>query len=441
MRILTDRRRAAALFGLLLPLLLWSAAVRAVPEIQQWTTAKGAEVLFVAAPEIPMVDVRVVFAAGAARDGDQPGIGALTNALLAEGAGKLTADQIAERFDAVGANFGNDSLRDMSIFTLRSLTEPKRLKPALETFALVLGQPTFPEEAFLRERGRMLVALRYEQQSPSKIAERRFYAGLYGQHPYAVPPLGTAESLAALTVPALKAHYDRNYVAKNAVISIVGDLDRAAAEAIAEQVTAGLASGQAAAPLPKPEPRKEAERIEVAHPSTQTHVWMGQLGVQRDDPDYIPLYVGNHILGGSGLVSRISQEVREERGLAYSAYSGLSAMEARGPFIMGLQTANENRDEAMQVLRRTFAEFVAEGPTDEELERAIKNITGGYPMQIDSNSDIASYLSMIGFYDLPLDYLETFPKRIEAVTAKQIRETFQRRFHPERLLVVTVGRS
>ncbi len=419
----------------------WAGTSQAVPEIQQWRSDNGAGVYFVHAPELPIVDVRVVFGAGASRDGDMKGIGVLTNALLAEGAAGMSADTIAQRFDSVGARFSNDALRDMSIFSLRTLTEPERMEPAVETFAAVLGRPEFPTDALNRERDRMLVALKRQRQSPGDIAKLRFYADLYGQHPYANPVLGTEASLRQLDREAIRAHYQRYYVARNATVAIVGDLKRDDAERLANRITAGLSEGKPAPALPAPEPLKSAERASLSHPSSQTHVWMGQLGVARGAEDWFSLYVGNHILGGSGLVSRIAKEVREKRGLAYSASSHFSPMQVQGPFILSLQTANDNAEQAMKVLRDTLTQFVTEGPSDEDVARAKKNITGGFPLDIDSNSEIVSYISMIGFYDLPLDYLNRFIGRVSAVTPESIREAFQRRIHPDRLLVVTVGKT
>ncbi|WP_303907194.1 M16 family metallopeptidase [Thiohalomonas denitrificans] len=424
---------AALLFG-------WSGISQAVPEIQNWRTDNGAAVYFVHAPELPMVDVRVVFAAGASRDGEQLGVGVLTNALMSEGAAGMDADTIAQRFDSVGARFSNSALRDMSIFSLRSLTEPERLEQAVDTFADVLGEPEFPVNALNRERARMRIALKRQEQSPGEIAKKRFYADLYGEHPYANPVLGTEAALERLDQETIRAHYQRYYVAKNATVAIVGDLERDAAARLANRITGRLAPGDPAPALPAPEPLKADVGAILQHPSSQTHVWMGQLGVARGADDWFPLYVGNHILGGSGLVSRVAQEVREKRGLAYSASSRFSPMEARGPFILSLQTANENTEQAMNVLHQTLEEFVTEGPTDDEVERAIKNITGGFPMDIDSNSEIAGYISMIGFYDMPLDYLDRFIERVSAVTPGSIREAFQRRVDPDSLLVVTVGR-
>jgi zinc protease len=426
--------------GLFACALLTAGLAQAVPVIEHWETPNGARVYFVAAPQLPMVDIRVVFDAAAARDGDHPGIGVLTNGLLAEGAGGMDADAIADRFAAVGAKFSNSALRDMSMVSLRSLTDPALLGPALETFTAVLGRPDFPADVLDRERSRMLVALRRDLQSPAKLAEKAFYAALYGDHPYASPVLGTEASLTRLTAADVRAHYQRYFVARNAVVAIVGDLDRAAAERLAQQVTAALKAGERAAPLPPVVPLKQSERAALAHPSTQTHIWHGQVGIARDNPDYVPLYVGNHILGGSGLISRISQEVREKRGLSYSAYSYFSPMRAAGPFVLGLQTANESADEALAVLQQTLAGFVRDGPTAEELAAAKKNITGGFPLDIDSNSDILGFLAMIGYYDLPLDYLATYNAKVEAVTADEVRRVFQRWVDPETMLTVMVGR-
>jgi zinc protease len=433
---------AKYLQGLILALLATLfiiTSAEANPEIQHWRSANGARVFFVPAPELPMVDVRVVFDAGSARDGKLPGLAMLTSGMLEEGAGALDADAIAERFDSLGARFSADSQRDMATVSLRSLTEPTLLEPALQTFALLLAQPNFPAEALERVRRQMLTGLQHELQDPGAIASRAFYTALYGAHPYGIPPTGTEESVRAISREDVLAFYRRNYVARNAVVAIVGALSRSDAEALAETAVGRLPAGEAAPALPAAPSLGAAKVLHLDHPSSQTHLLMGEPGMRRGDPDYLPLYVGNHILGGSGLVSRISDEVREKRGLSYSAYSYFVPMRVAGPFTLGLQTRNENRAEALAVLRQTLARYVGEGPTDEELLAAKKNITGGFPLNIDSNSDILGYIAMIGFYGLPLDYLDTFNQRVEAVTAAQIRDAFARRVHPERMVTVTVG--
>ncbi|GAB4301687.1 MAG: pitrilysin family protein [Thiohalomonadaceae bacterium] len=422
---------------LVLALSCWSILATALPQIEHWQTGNGARVYFVAAHELPMVDVQVVFDAGSARDA-QPGVANLTAGLLTEGAGKLEADAIAETFDALGARIGSSAGRDYASVTLRSLTAPTLLQPALDTLSLILRAPTFPAAAFERERKRVLIGLRAQEQNPAALAERAFYRALYGNHPYAHPPLGTAQSVTALRRDDVLSHYRRYYVARNAIVVIVGALQRTAAEQVAETLVGQLPPGNAPAPLPAVA-EVSGETVRITHPSSQTHILLGQPVLRRGDPDYFALYVGNHILGGSGLVSRLSEEVREKRGLAYSAYSYFLPMREAGPFQLGVQTKNESATEALEVMRATLERYRSEGPTAAELLAAKKNITGGFPLNIDSNSDIAGYLAMIAFYGLPLDYLDRFIGEVNAVTAAQIRDAFQRRVDPARLVTVTVG--
>ncbi len=435
------RRPLPTLLLALLCLCMCTTAVSAPLEIEHWETANGARVYFVAAPELPMVDVQVVFDAGSARDGDRPGVAQLTNRLLDSGAGAFDADAIAESFEDLGARFSAESHRDMALVTLRSLSAPAYLEPALDTLALMLRAPAFPEDALERERNRLLTALQREEQSPGDLASNAFWRAVYRDHPYASHPLGTPESLAALTRDDIKAHHARYYVARNAVVAITGALDRAGAEAVAERLTVGLSAGAAAPALPPVPVPDEAQRVHIEFPSSQTHVLAGQAGLTREDPDYFALYVGNHILGGSGLVSRIADEVRDKRGLAYSAYSYFSPMRAPGPYQLGLQTQNEQAVTAIEVLFATLGEFIDDGPTAKELTAATRNITGGFPLRIASNRDIAGNLAVIGFYGLPLDYLDTFNAQVDAVTRADIREAFQRRVDPARMVTVTVGRS
>lgn len=433
---MTIRPRAALALMLLTAV---SLDAHAVPEIQQWYTDNGAKVLFVPAHELPMVDVQVTFAAGSARDGDEPGLARLTNSLLAEGAGGLSADAIADRFADVGAEFGNDALRDMSILTLRSLSEPAALDPAVQTLATVLAKPDFPADALERERRRMLVALQAEAQSPNEVAEKAFYKAVYGDHPYASPPSGTREGLEGISAEDVKAFHARYFVGANAVVAIVGDLTRKRAEALAEQVVGALPKGEPAPPLPMVEPINKPITVRIDHPSVQSHVHMGLPGMRRHDPDYFPLYVGNHVLGGSGLVSLLAKEVREQRGLSYSVGSSFSPMAVEGPFQMELQTRNDQVDEAVGVLNATLAGFVAQGPGAEALDRGIKNLTGSFPLRIATNRSVASHLAMMGFYDLPLDFLDTFTEKVAAQTAESIQDAFTRRIKPQALVTVIVG--
>jgi zinc protease len=411
----------------------------AMAPIQHWETGNGARVYYVPAPELPMVDVRIVFNAGSARDGKLPGLAALTNSLLDQGAGGADANRIAEKFDSVGASVDTGSKRDMAWVGVRTLTKPPLFDTAIATLTDVLTRPDFNDGDLERERQRMLVALQFKQQKPGSVADEAFYKALYPDHPYGTPPDGTKESVTAISRDDINEFYKQYYAAQNDVVGIVGAVDRAEAETLAERLTGKLSAGEVAQPLPPVPVLKKPAEIVMPFPSSQVHVLMGQPGMSRDDPDYFALYVGNYILGGGGLVSLLSNEIREERGLSYSIYSYFLPMAEKGPFELGFQTRADQTEEAVSVSRETLERYLKDGPTEKELIAAKKNITGGYPLRIDSNSKILEYLGVIGFYGLPLDYLERFNARIEAVTREQVRDAFRRHIDADRFVTVRVG--
>ena len=419
-------------------LLVASAATAGTPDVQSWRTGQGSKVMFVAAPSLPMVDIRMVFDAGSARDGELPGLAKLTNAVLDQGAGDWNADRIAERLEDNGIEIDNGSLRDMAWYSIRSLTEPQALEVALDTLARVVAEPRFDPGDVERTRQQMQIGLRQSLQSPATVARRAFYRNVYGTHPYGHDPSGEPDSLGRIERADLTDFHGRYYVARNAVIAIVGAIERAEAERIAERLSAALPAGEHAPPLPSPT-EVERHRDRRAFPSSQSHLYLGQLGMARHDPDYFPLYVGNHVLGGSGLVSILGEEVRNKRGLSYSVYSYFSPMRASGPFVMVAQTKNEQVELADRVMRETLQRFIDQGPSEEELQAAIQNITGGFPLRIASNKKIVEYIAMMGFYDYPLDWLDTLVDKVEAVTAEEVRDAFRRRVDPQRLVSVVVG--
>ncbi|HPQ94584.1 MAG: insulinase family protein [Thiothrix sp.] len=430
--------KVAGLLGLAGVLLLPLDSVQAGPKIENWTTDQGLRVYFVAAPQLPMVDMRLTFAAGGARDGDKPGLAAMTVSMLDQGASGLNADQLAEAFESVGAQFGSGAARDMAWVSLRTLTLENEMKSALDTWLKVLARPDFPEKEFLNIQKMMLLDLQAEKQSPEAIGSKAFFPALFGDHPYASPANGTEDSISAMTRTDLQDFFQRYYVSRNAVLAVVGALDRTQVEAIADRVSGVLAEGEKAPALPPVTPLAEARTIRIPFPSEQAHITIGQTGYKKGDPDQFPLYLGNQILGG-GSTSRLNKEIRQNRGLSYSVYSYFASMGQDGPFIMGLQTRMDQTDEALKVMRETLESYRTDGPSDNELEAAQKDITGGFPLQTASNDDIVSYLGMIGFYGLPLDYLDTFTANINAVSREAIVEAFQRRVQPDKLLTVIVG--
>ena len=421
-------------------LLLAVQTVWATPVIQNWQTGTGTRVWFVESRELPMVDVRLIFDAGAAREpAGKNGLAALVNSLLDEGAGGLDATGVSFEFERLGARYSAASGYDYASVSLRSLTDPALLEPALVNLRRVVTDPAFPARAVERQKQRTLIGIERKRQSPGDIARDAYQAAIYRDHPYARPTEGTQESVASLDrADIVQFHRDR-YGARNARLVIVGDLDREQATALAEALTAGLAQGQAQGPLPAVEPLEQGRALRIEHPSSQVHVLLGQPGVKRGEPDYFPLYVGNHILGGGGFVSRLYDEIREKRGLSYGVYSYFAPRREAGPFTASLQTRGGQEEQALQVMQETIRVFIEQGPTPEELEAAKKNISGGFPLRLDSNGKILGYIAMIAFYGLPPDYLDTFIEKVNGVTLEQIRDAFRRRLQPGRFVTVMVG--
>ena len=422
-------------------LLSFSQITLAAAKIEHWQTMGGSRVYYVHTEGLPMADIQVVFNAGSASDGQQFGLSALTADLLDTGAGKWNADEIAQRFESVGAQFGVSSSMDTTTVSLRTLTDKTLFNKALETMQIILTKPAFNQADFKREQRRTLSGLKQQEESPAALASIAFYNALYGTHPYAHPESGVIKTVSAFKAADIRHFYQKFYVADNAIVVIVGALSKQQAEQTAEQLLAGLPLGKRPEALPDVAMPLKATQQHIEFPSSQTHVLVGLPGSYRKDPDYFNLYVGNHILGGSGLVSKLFDEIREKRGLAYSASSNFMPMLKPGPFLISLQTRNDQTAQALQVLNQTLADFINKGPTEVELTAAKKNITGGFAMRFDTNKELAGYVAMIGFYEMPLDYLDTFQQKTEQVTVASITDAFKRRVNPQLLQTITVGKS
>jgi zinc protease len=412
----------------------------ASPQIHHWTMANGARAYFVETHQIPMVQFAVGFDAGSARDpGSLNGIANFVNEMIEEGTADMDGALVAERLESVGAEFSTGSGRDMSVFELRSLSDETLLGPAVDVFSKLMQNPTFPEDAIERTRDGILVGLKRSQQSPGSVASLAFYKFLYKDHPYGNPASGVEDGVRNIKRQDLLDFYKEYFVGANTVIAMVGDLSIHQAHTWADHIVGGLSRGAKPDSIPEAVQLGKSHSLNVEFPSSQTHLMMGQVGMARDDPDYFPLYMGNHILGGSGLISRLAQNIREERGLAYSVSSFFYPMREPGPFLISLQTRNEQAALAEELSIDTLRGFVEQGPTAEELESARKNITGGFPLRISSNKKIAGNILSIAFYELPLDYLSTFSESINSVTLQQVKDAFQRRVFPDRFLHVLVG--
>jgi len=419
----------------------WTARAHATLPIQHWQTAAGARVLFVETHDLPMIDVAVDFPAGGSRDtADKAGAASMTLGLMRAGAGGYTEEAISERLADIGADLSARFDTDRAGYGLRTLSSARERDEALALLAAVLQKPAFPQQVFDREQQRALAGLREAETRPEVLGDREFRHLVYGAHPYALRGTGEPETVARLRREDLVTFYRDHFTAEDAVVSIIGDLSPQQARAIAEQTTAGLPRrSQALAPLPAVVPLASSQLARIAHPATQAHILIGQPGIKRLDPDYFPLFLANQVLGGGGFSSRLNQEIRQKRGYAYSAYSFFTPLLREGPFEIALQTRKEKAQEALKVALDTLQTFVSDGPTQQELDAAKQNIIGGFPLRIDSNKKILDYLSIIGFYRLPLSYLDDFSVRIEQVTLEQVKDALRRRLHPGRMVTVIVA--
>lgn len=438
-------RRLFLIFALTL---IGVAPAQATLKIQSWTLPNGAKVLFVENHSIPILDISVEFDAGSRRDPQgKSGTAALTNAMLARGlreAGApapepaMTEAQISDALADIAAQRGGGASADRAGASLRTLSSRAERDAAVTLLARLLAHPSFPQDFFARDKARMIAAIKEDETKPESIAEKAFWRQLYGAHPYAQQE--TVASVEAITRDDLDAFHRAHYVANRAVIAMIGDITRTEADAVAQQLTSRLPQGTPPPELPPvqiPPPREEW----ISHPASQAHILLGVPALVRGDPDYFPLMVGNYTLGGGGFVSRLTREVREKRGLSYSVYSYFNPMAQPGPFQAGLQTQKEQADAALKVVRDTIAAFVSEGPAAQELKAAKDNLVGGFALRIDNNRKILENIAAIGFYNLPLDYLDTWTANVQKVTVAQIKDAFKRKLALGSLSTVVVGNA
>lgn len=418
--------------------LLFAVQAYAGVKIENWQTSSGADVYFVENHDLPIIDISINFAAGSARDTqEKSGLSAITRHMMTTGAAGLSEEEISKRMADIGAVLGGEHDLDRAGFTLRTLSKARERDQALDIYSKIIQQPDFPEAVLQREKTRIIANLKEAATKSDSISNKAFMKAVYRDHPYGFE--SEPETVNAIQRADLLKFYQTYYGANNAVIALIGDMSREQADEIAERLSAGLPKAEIPPALPAVKYPASASEQRIEHPATQSHILLGYPGVRRGDPDYFALYVGNYILGGGGFVSRLTHEVREKRGLVYSVYSYFMPMAVEGPFQIGLQTKKEQSEEALKVVRDTLDSFQQKGVTEAELKAAKQNIIGGFPLRLDSNAKILDYLAVIGFYKLPLTYLDDFNQEIDKVTAAQIKDAFNRRIKTDSMVTVIVG--
>lgn len=433
---MTSAALRAALGGFAALLLAVAAPARAL-EIQEVTSPAGQVFWLVEEPAIPIVALEISFAGGALIDpAGKAGLARMAMGLLDEGAGELDAVAFATRRDELAARFGFSAERDSVGVSASMLLET--LEPGTELLATALAAPRFDAAAVERVRGQLLSQIAEDANDPGEIVRHAWYARAFPDHPYGTPVDGTAESVATITRDDLAAAQRALMTRATASIGVVGAIGPEAAGRMVDKVLAGLDEGTPREIEPvEGAPPPGVEVIELDVP--QSVAMFGHGGIERADPDFIPAYVMNYALGGGGFNSRLMQEVRVARGLAYGVYSYLANHRGAALHLGGVQTANARVAESLRVIRAEWARMAGEGVSAEELDGAKRYLTGAFPLSIDSNAKIADFLVYMQEKDLGIDYIDRRNELIEAVTLEDIRRVAARLLDAEALSVVVVG--
>ncbi len=421
-----------------------------LPTIQHFTTPRGTPVAFVHTNNLPMVDVSVYFNAGSARDEairkNGFGIASLTASMLDQGTTSKTQDQFAEAVEQLGVNIGQQAYKDMFIVSLRSLSDPNYLTPAVNLMADMLAHPAFPQQNLERTKAQYLVALQREQEDPDAIASQTFTQALYGNHPYAHRTDGTSQSIPTISSADLTAFTKQFLVAKNANMAITGDISLAQAKRLAEQLTNQLPQGSPAPKLPNVTPLQMGKTIYVPFDSTQTSVIIGQLGEKRaTDAQRLQqqnnFAIADDVVGGSNFQARLMADIRKKRGLTYGIYSSMTPMQSQGAYTISFSTRNEKAPEAINATLDVVNDILKNGITQNELNLTKESQINSFPLSFASNAAINSTLGMMGFYHLPDNYLADNIKRIKNADLASVNQSYRNLIHPKQFLIVTVGKQ
>ncbi len=408
---------------------------------ENWQTKNGMKVVYYPAHQVPMVVLKMGFQAGSTQDGHAFGLASMTNQSIGEESTSGDATWIADQFADVGAQFSNSTVRTMAGLNLKSLSKREALMPAINNLADLLANFKISDATFKRIQQQQLVAIEASQQNANEVANLVFFQSLYGDHPYAHSVYGTPDTVKAIKKEHIKRFFNNHYGPKGAVLVMVGDLDKKTAQQIAEKLSTALPKGQECTPITKASPHKNGKLVRHLYPSSQTVIRMGQLGIDFHNSHLFPLKVGNYILGGGALVSRLALEVREKQGLSYGVSSEFVPMPAIGPFVISLSTKQSQAEQAIDVTEKVTNSFLEQGPTEQELTQAKKFLIGSFPLSLSSNEKIAIMMLRLHFYSLPNNYLQTYRSKIQAVTAEQVRQAMATQLKPEKMLRIEVGQT
>lgn len=424
-------RGVVFLLALLLPL------TAKATDIQEVKTPGGLTAWLVESHSLPMISVQVAFRGGTAYDPvGKSGLSAFTAALLTEGAGHMDAAAFAAATETLGIEIGGSATPTAMTVGLRTLTENR--ERAFELLGLALQKPRFENHDAQRIRAGQLNMVKRRLEQPEQMARQLAQKLVYGNHPYALTGEGVLADVATFTARDARKHAARYLVRSNMLISVVGDITAAELAPLLDKALLGLPQGQAVQPLPLPV-SQPAVLQRVAFRSPQVAVMAGHLGVNRHDADYFPALFLNHVLGGGGFTSRLVEEVREKRGLSYSVYSYFDPLPGRGAFWVGAQTRKGQEDKVLNLIKAQMQRMRDEPISAEEHANARDYLIGSFPLRIDSNEKILSYLTFMQNEGFGRDYLQQWPQRMQAVTIDDVQRAAKRFLVPNGIKAVFVG--
>lgn len=410
-------------------------------QLLRWQTEQGAKVVFIESRNQPILDVRVDFNAGSWRDSPQKaGLSALTLSLLQAGTTQYSEQALAEKLADQGARLSSSIETERAGLQLRTLSSELQRTAALALLTDLLANPSFPVAAVEREKKRTIEGLKQAETDAASVADRLLTSAIYPNHPYGYEALTSIATVSRIQRADILAFWQQHYQAASATVTLVGDISQQDARDIAQSLTQKLprpSSPQAT--LNKVPAVASQSLIKRPHPSSQVHIMLGMPLLQRHDPDYYPLLVGNYILGGGGFDSRLMKVLRDQHGLTYGVSSYMSPLREAGPFVIQLATEKKNADKAANLIDSVVQQFITQGPTAEELTQAKNHLIGGFPLRLDNNRKLLDYAAVIGFYGLPDDFLSAYTQRIAAVSREQIQQAFARRVASQQWQRVMVG--
>lgn len=407
--------------------------------IQEVRSPGGIEAWLVEDHAIPIISARFAMDGGAAQDPDgKLGLANMLSALLDEGAGTFDSQQFQRRMQDLNMKLSFDASLDHFSGTFQTLTETR--DESFEMLRLALNEPRFDQGPVERIRSQILVSIARSAQDPENVASETWMRLAFAGHAYGRPTEGTAETVRAIAPEDLRNMVGRLFARDGLKIAVVGDIDAATLGTLLDKVFGSLPATTRLEPVPETTVVSGPAREVVDMNIPQSVIQFGHAGFKRKDDDFIPAYVLNYILGGGGFNSRLTHEVREKRGLAYSVYSYLSPLDHAGLFVGGAATRNDRVGQSLEIISAELERMATGGPTAEELANAKTYLTGSYALRFDSSVKIAGQLLGIQLQDLGKDYIDRRNGMIEAVTIDDIKRVAGRLLQPDQLIVTIVGR-